>query len=971
MSVTTFRRFQVVEVPEGSPGEGAGIRVGDIIEEYDGKRIDCDINQFVAILQRAAGRSDVSLILWRDGQAIHMRVPGGNLGMRLIEASAASSAGVSQGQAMEPKSSGVAIILSFFWTGLGQLYAGEIGRGIAMAIATPIIWAFAWGTGLFGAFTGCLVGGTGALDSFASSLSHTRSVYSGSQVGAVAGGLGMVGLIALALAVCWWVWGMVDAKRRCQLHNMRVAILSPAGGLVAVGVATPAKPTTASGQEASVVGALPSDLRPCPYCAEMIKKEAIRCRFCHADIEAVGEDAVKAEREKRAAAEAAREAGEKVAVEAAERARKQDESTAMEVARQMWAAGDRAGAKELLLPLLTRPGSPPSQVTAQDYVKLALLEAEDSGAAAALQILSRIPIDLTLEATPEALEAATLLGREAILKVNDEMLERVQGFAVRSHLRDGSVMAALRAILEVRSAIDFLDRGSALDTVDAVIGSAREVLKGVTPDDPTRPSVEARIRLVEERVAKMRARKKRMIVNAAVAAGAVVVASVVLGVVSGRTSGPRSPLGKPSIESGSHAVSPKPVQPLLHPVAQPHAEENLPAATVQPPCARARAPEAGEPLTVAIKLSYKKAAKAADASYYQQAAAKAEEATAIDPQCADAWSMLAYVRYRMSYDICGRGDYSSAEVAAQKALSLGPEPKIRAAIMRNRARIAAAQLKWAEAERLLNDSLSLDPTSHDARSWLDDLSVLTNPRPEFVAEVNKVLAGQAVIESDINTFSAGELTNLANAVLARYGRRMNAGPADWFFFCDGSPVRNHPMVDLNATRNPIKKGTPDSENEKLISSARRQVKEGSAPVVSAPSRAEIKEPTGGPTVVENEATKVRAQVPAEKTAAGIWVGEGRQTNGSSWSIRLTLLPESAPGKRGADIEYPSLGCGGTLVRQATASLAFQEILDHGLGKCIDRGFVTLTYNSRVDSLQFEYRNGPGADASAVLRRARQ
>jgi Cytochrome c biogenesis factor len=241
-------------------------------------------------------------------------------------------------------------------------------------------------------------------------------------------------------------------------------------------------------------------------------------------------------------------------------------------------------------------------------------------------------------------------------------------------------------------------------------------------------------------------------------------------------------------------------------------------------CARAHAPELGDPLSVALKLSQEKAAKAIDISVFQQAAAKAEEAATVDPQCSEAWSLLAYVRYRSSYDICGRGDYSSAIEAARKALSLDQSPKIRAAILRNIARIAAAQLKWDEAERLLNESLSLDPGSHEAQSWLGDLGVAKNPRPEFVAAVEKVMAGEIIVEDDIASFSYAEMTNLLNAPLARNGRRLNAGPADWMFFCDGSPIGEHAKIDPNASRNPVRKGTPDFENMRIITAARKQLK---------------------------------------------------------------------------------------------------------------------------------------------------
>ena len=46
------------------------------------------------------------------------------------------------------------------------------------------------------------------------------------------------------------------------------------------------------------------------------------------------------------------------------------------------------------------------------------------------------------------------------------------------------------------------------------------------------------------------------------------------------------------------------------------------------------------------------------------------------------------------------------------------------------------------------------------------------------------------------------------------------------------------------------------------------------------------------------------------------------------------------------------------------------ILKYGLDKCVNQGFVTLTYNPQSDTLQFEYHEGTGLDAWAVLRRAK-
>ena len=58
----------------------------------------------------------------------------------------------------EMKSGGTGIVLSFFWTGLGQLYAGSIARGLIMMILTPFMWAIGW----FGGFA-AMLGGLGTL----------------------------------------------------------------------------------------------------------------------------------------------------------------------------------------------------------------------------------------------------------------------------------------------------------------------------------------------------------------------------------------------------------------------------------------------------------------------------------------------------------------------------------------------------------------------------------------------------------------------------------------------------------------------------------------------------------------------------------------------------------------------------------------------------------------------------------------
>ncbi len=105
-------------------------------------------------------------------------------------------------QVHETKSSGTAIVLSFFWTGLGQLYAGTIARGLVMMGVTPIVWAIGWFGGLAAFF-----GGLGTI------------VGKTAQESSSAAGVGFIGFLAGFAPIIWWIWGMVDAKKNCEAFN--------------------------------------------------------------------------------------------------------------------------------------------------------------------------------------------------------------------------------------------------------------------------------------------------------------------------------------------------------------------------------------------------------------------------------------------------------------------------------------------------------------------------------------------------------------------------------------------------------------------------------------------------------------------------------------------------------------------------------------------------------------------------------
>ena len=88
------------------------------------------------------------------------------------------------------KSSGLAAVLSFFWCGLGHIYLGHFGTGIALMIGYPVMPWFGFGLALGGALSG-------------------------------AGGAAGLGSIFLLIALAMWIFGMVDAYRTAERINQQ------------------------------------------------------------------------------------------------------------------------------------------------------------------------------------------------------------------------------------------------------------------------------------------------------------------------------------------------------------------------------------------------------------------------------------------------------------------------------------------------------------------------------------------------------------------------------------------------------------------------------------------------------------------------------------------------------------------------------------------------------------------------------
>lgn len=78
------------------------------------------------------------------------------------------------------KSPGLAVVLSFFWMGLGQIYNGQIGKGIIFMITEIVLAILTFLT------------------------------------------LGIMGIVLFAL----WVWNLYDAYRNAEKYNLSIRTTS-------------------------------------------------------------------------------------------------------------------------------------------------------------------------------------------------------------------------------------------------------------------------------------------------------------------------------------------------------------------------------------------------------------------------------------------------------------------------------------------------------------------------------------------------------------------------------------------------------------------------------------------------------------------------------------------------------------------------------------------------------------------------
>ncbi len=112
------------------------------------------------------------------------------------------------------------------------------------------------------------------------------------------------------------------------------------------------------------------------------------------------------------------------------------------------------------------------------------------------------------------------------------------------------------------------------------------------------------------------------------------------------------------------------------------------------------------------------------------------------------------------------------------------------------------------------------------------------------------------------------------------------------------------------------------------------------------------------------ATPLQAGAPFSRSFSGVWHGVGIQTDGSDWSMELTLGPTLGV------VRYPSLRCGGRwqFLNETANSLSGVEIIDYGLENCIETGEIYLQPAQNDQMIFMWCGEEEGVSALAVLSR---
>ncbi|TJV25334.1 MAG: hypothetical protein E5Y04_11000 [Mesorhizobium sp.] len=126
------------------------------------------------------------------------------------------------------------------------------------------------------------------------------------------------------------------------------------------------------------------------------------------------------------------------------------------------------------------------------------------------------------------------------------------------------------------------------------------------------------------------------------------------------------------------------------------------------------------------------------------------------------------------------------------------------------------------------------------------------------------------------------------------------------------------------------------------------------------------EKTGGELTATFQNVPCAVNVPS---LSGTWVGNGHQSPageaGADWAIVMTINDGSA------SIDYPSLGCGGSLSQRSRDDISaeYHESITYGQDKCIDGGNITVRfYKGNLSWIWVGHADGQPYNAVAVLKR---